>query len=64
MSFGVGRAHLRFGLQKGLVQKAFWSSPFCAEDGGQYDIGHECVVTGRDAFSIRSFILTTAEAPR
>lgn len=38
-------------------------TPFCAEDGGQHDVGHECVVTGRDDFSIRSFISTTTEAP-
>ena len=23
----------------------------CAEDGGQYDAGHECVVTGRDVLT-------------
>ena len=51
--------------KEGGVLEVILGHLLCDEDsGGQHDAGHECVVTGRDAFSIRSYIPTTAGAPR
>ena len=42
-------------ISKGTVRKVLSGRSLCAEDGGQHDAGHECVVTGCDVLSIRSY---------
>ncbi len=41
--------------RKGGVRKVISGRPLFDEDGGQHDAGHECVVTGCDELSIRSY---------
>ena len=36
----------------------------CDEDGGQHDVGYQCVVTRRNVLSIRSSLLVTTAGAR